>query len=101
MSSSGKWGLSHLLYQDKEGLGAHMKLWGKLEQDAFSSRSFSSICQKITVAYDDHDVNAAPERGSLLQSRGDSGLGWQCGTQGLSAATRQKALVSSLSQQET
>lgn len=101
MSSSGKWGLSHLLYQDKEGFGAHMKLWGKLEQDTFSSRSFSSICQKISIAYDDHDVNAAPEMGSLLQSQGGSGLGWQWGTHGLSAVTRQKALVSSLSQEET
>lgn len=75
--SSGKWELSHLLYQDKEGFEAHMKCWGKLEQDAFSTRSFSSICQKMTVAYDDHDVNAASEMVSLFQSQGDPGLGWQ------------------------
>lgn len=48
-----------------------MKLCGKLEHSAFSSRSFISVCQKMMVNCDEHDVNNIPEWwGSLVVSQG-------------------------------
>lgn len=71
ISSFGNGDYNTYLTRTREALGAHMKLWDKLEHSAFSSRSFISVCQKMMVNCGEHDVNDIPELfGSLVGSQG-------------------------------
>lgn len=67
--SSGKWGFQHLPYEDKEGVGAREKLVGKLEQEVFSSRRFTSICQEIIITCGDYVWKMALGCGSFISLR--------------------------------